>query len=71
MSKPGTVFCKFHNYKDIVKVLQITKKLNGTNMSLNEDFSQETVTYRKKLRKEVKQLQSEDKLSHYCLSRQK
>ena len=33
--------CKCHNYNDKVKALQNTKKLKGTNISINEDFSQE------------------------------
>ena len=37
-SKPRTIFCKFHNYKDKVKVLKNAKKLKGTNISINEDF---------------------------------
>ena len=49
MSKQRTIFCKFHNYKHIVKVLQISNYLNGTYISLNKDSSQETLTYRKKL----------------------
>ena len=64
MSKQRTIFYKFHNYKHIVKVLQISKNLNGTNIPLNEDSSQETLTYRKKLLKEVKQLQSEGKIDY-------
>ena len=39
-SQPRTIFCKFHNCKDKVKVLQNAKKLKGTNISINEDFSQ-------------------------------
>ena len=53
-SKPRTIFYKFHNYKDKVKVLQNVKKLNGTNILINEDFSQETLAYSKELWKEVK-----------------
>ena len=48
-SKPRTIFRKFHNYKDKVKVLQNANKLKETNISINEDFSQETLAYRKEL----------------------
>ena len=64
MSKQRTIFCKFHNYKHIVKVLEISNYLNGTYISLNEDSSQETLTYRKKLWKEVKQLQSKGNIDY-------
>ena len=63
-SKPRSIFCKFHNYKDKVKVLQNAKNLKGTNISINEDFSQETLAYRKELWKEMNQLRSEGKITY-------
>ena len=53
-SKPKTTLCQFHNYKDKVKVLQNTKKLRRTNISINENFSQEILAYRKEIWKKVK-----------------
>ena len=63
-SKPRTIFCKFHNYKDKIKVLQNARKLKGTNISINKDFSQETLEYRKQFWIEVKQLRSEGKIAY-------
>ena len=63
-NKPRTLFCKFHNYKDKVKVLQNALKLKWNNISINEHFSQETLAYRKELWKEVKQLRSEGKIAY-------
>ena len=48
-SKPKTIFCKFHNCKDKVKLLQNAEKLKWTNISINENFSQETLAYTKEL----------------------
>ena len=63
-SKPRTIFLKFDNYKDKVKVLQNAKKRKGTSITTNKDFSQENLSYRKELCKEMKQLRSEGKLAH-------
>lgn len=43
--------------------MQNAKKLKETNISIDEDFSQETLACRAKLWKEVKQLQSEGKIA--------
>ena len=56
--------CKFHNYKGKVKVLQNANKLKRTNISTNQDFSQETLVYTNKLWKEVKQLRSEGRTAY-------
>ena len=56
--------CKFHNYKGKVKVLQNANKLKRTNISTNQDFSQETLAYTNKLWKEVKQLRSEGRTAY-------
>ena len=62
-SKPRTIFCKFHDYKGKNKALQNAKKLMGTNISINEDFSLEILAYRKALWKAVKQLRNEGKIA--------
>ena len=61
-STPRTIFCKFHDYKGRNKALQNARKLMGTNISLNEDFSLEILAYRKELWKAVKQLRNEGKI---------
>ena len=45
------------------KALQNAKKLMGTNISINEDFSLEILAYRKELWKAVKQLRNEGKIA--------
>ena len=66
--KAEIIFCKLHSCMDEVKVFQNAKIVTRTNNSINEDFSQETLGYRKKLWKGVKQLQSEGKSAYlnYC-----
>ena len=44
--------------------MQSAKKLNGTNISVDKEFSQETIEYRKELWKEVKQLRREVKIAY-------
>ena len=46
--------CNLLRYKDKVKILQKAKKLRGSNIFINEDFSRETMELRQKLWKEVK-----------------
>ena len=41
-----TIFLKFHNYEDKVKVLQNAKKPKGASIATNENFSQENFSYR-------------------------
>ena len=65
-SKPGTIFCTFHDYKGKVKILQNAKKLKRINICINKSFSQKTLAYKKQLWKEVKQQRSEDKTD--CLN---
>ena len=63
-SRRRTIFCKFHNYEDKVKVLSNAKKIKGTNISIKTAFGQKNLAYTKKLWKEVKQLQSEGKITY-------
>lgn len=63
-SKPGTIFCTFHDYKGKVKILQSAKKLKRINICINKNFSQKTLAYKKQLWKEVKQLRSEGKTAY-------
>ena len=41
-SKPGTIFCTFHDYQGKVKILQNAKKLNRINICINKNFNQKT-----------------------------
>ena len=69
-SKPRTIFCKFHDYKGKNKALQNAKKLMGTNISINEDFSLHTgKSYGKRWNSCEMRVKLLSKLSHYCLSR--
>ena len=52
--RPRTIVMKLLNYKDKVKILKEAKKLKGTNIYINEDFSRATVEIRKKLWAEIK-----------------
>ena len=54
--KPRTIVCKLLNYKQKEEILRNAKKLKGSNIFINEDFCYETMQYRKKLWKEVKNL---------------
>ncbi|XP_065642675.1 uncharacterized protein LOC136090936 [Hydra vulgaris] len=49
-----TIIIKLQRYKDKVKILQESSRLKGTNIFINEDFSLETVSIRKKLFADVK-----------------
>ena len=51
---PRTIICNLLRYKDKVKILQKAKKLKGTNIFINVDFSRKTMELRKQLWKEVK-----------------
>ena len=52
--KPRTIVLKLLNYKDKEKILKQAKKLKGTDVFINEDYSRETVEIRKRLWQEVK-----------------
>ena len=63
--QPRTTVCKLLSYKDKVKVPQNCKKLKGSHIYINEDFSQATLQYRKELWKEAKRLrEKEDKIAY-------
>ena len=63
-SKPKTIVCKLHSYKDKARILGSSKKLKDTDYFINEDFSKETLEYRKELWKEVKSLREEGKIAY-------
>ncbi|XP_065654801.1 uncharacterized protein LOC136081416 [Hydra vulgaris] len=47
--KPRTLVIKLLNFKDKVKILKNANKLKGSGIYINEDFSLETSSIRKKL----------------------
>ena len=52
-------------FKDKENVLKNCRMLKGTNIFVNEDFSQETLEHRRELWKEVKRLrEEEDKIAY-------
>ncbi|XP_065680637.1 uncharacterized protein LOC136094560 [Hydra vulgaris] len=51
---PRTIVIKLLNHKDKVKILKNANKLKGSGIYINEDFSLETFTIRKKLLEESK-----------------
>ncbi|XP_065664786.1 uncharacterized protein LOC136086416 [Hydra vulgaris] len=51
---PRTIIIKLLNHKDKVKILKNANKLKGSGIYINEDFSLETSTIRKKLLEESK-----------------
>ena len=62
--KTRTIVCKLLDYKDKLKIMQNRKKLKGTNIYINEDFSKETREHRKKLWEEVKVLRSQGEIAY-------
>ena len=62
-NKPRTIVCKLLSYKQKKEVLKNAKKLKGSNIFVNEDFSFETMQRRKELSEEVKRLRSEGQIA--------
>ena len=51
-----TIVLKFASFKDKLKIISEARKLKGTNININEDYSKETLEIRKEKWKEVKEL---------------
>ena len=51
-----TIVLKSASFKDKLKIISEARKLKGTNISINEDYSKETLEIRKEKWKEVKEL---------------
>ena len=51
-----TIVVKLASFKDKLKTISVAPKLKGTNISVNEDYSKETLEIRKEKWKEVKEL---------------
>ncbi|XP_065662726.1 uncharacterized protein LOC136085353 [Hydra vulgaris] len=58
---PRTMIVKLLDFQNKNKILTSAKKLKGTGIFINEDFSNETMEIRKKLWEEVKRLRKEGK----------
>lgn len=56
-----TIVMKLLKYKDKERIMKNVKKLKGTEIYINEDFSAETLQKRKELWKKVKQFRDEGK----------
>ena len=52
--RPRTIVLKLLNYKDKTRILRNVKKLKGTGIFINEDYSHETLLIRKQLFEEMK-----------------
>ena len=51
-----TIVLKSASFKDKLKIISEARKLKGTNISINEDYSKETLEIRKEKWKEVNEL---------------
>ena len=51
-----TIVLKLASFKDKLKIISEVRKLKGTNISINEDYSKETLEIRKEKWKEVREL---------------
>ena len=51
-----TIVLKLPSFKDKLKIISEARKLKGTNISINEDYSKETLEIRKEKWKEAKEL---------------
>ena len=56
MNNKRTIVVKLASFKDKLKIISEARKLKGTNISINEDYSKETLEIRKEKWKEVKEL---------------
>ena len=54
ISEKRTIFAKFISFKDKHKVLLDTRKVKGTNININEEYSKETLKTRKENWKAVR-----------------
>ena len=60
--RPKTVVCKLLSFVDKAKIIKNSLRLKGTSYYVNEDFSKETLVYRKELWEKVKALRKEGKI---------
>ena len=65
--RPRTVVCKLLNFVDKARILKKSHRLKETSYYVNEDFSKETLAYRKELWEKVKALRKEGKIAYLKL----
>ena len=58
--KPRSIVLKLLRYQDKEKILKERKKLKGSDIYVNEDFSRETMEIRRNLREEIKRRHQKD-----------
>ena len=59
-----TIVCKLLSFVDKARILKNSHRLKGTTYYVNEDFSKETLAYRKELWEKVKTLRKEGKVAY-------
>ena len=59
-----TIVCKLLSFVDKARILKNSHRLKGTTYYVNEDFSKETLAYRKELWEKVKALRKEGKIAY-------
>ena len=59
-----TIVCKLLSFVDKARILKNSHRLKGTTYYVNEDFSKETLAYRKELWEKVKALRKEGKVAY-------
>ena len=62
--KPRPIVCSLLSFKDKKLILKSANKLKGTNIFIDEDYSFETMKYRKQLWDEVKYLRSQGNIDY-------
>ena len=62
--KPRPIVCSLLSFKDKKLILKSANKLKGTNIFIDEDYSFETMKYRKQLWDEVKYLRSQGNIAY-------
>ena len=62
--KPRPIVCNLLSFKDKKLILKNANKLRGTNIFIDEDYSIETMEYRKQLWDEVKYLHSQGNIAY-------
>ena len=59
-----TIVCKLYSSVDKARIFKNSHRLKGTTYYVNEDFSKETLAYRKELWEKVKTLRKEGKVAY-------
>ena len=60
-NKPRTIVLRCHRYKQKVEIQRAAKKLKGTGVYVNDDYSNETLQIRKELLKTARELKLQGK----------